>query len=176
MSENGTLSARQKKALRALLTTSTVRDAAKKASIGEATIHRYLRDPLFKSRLRVRQDELMTATVASLTTVASESIGKLGRALELLAEHMGASLADFITVDERGGWALDLGKAEDAGLLHLLRELDYDKDGNPRIRIHDSQTAARALAGIVLSLLDERRRVAELEELVARVDALERRG
>ena len=47
--------------------------------------------------------------------------------------------------------------------------------GNPRIKVHDSQSAARSLAGLVLSILDERRKVAELEDLVARVAALERR-
>ena len=175
MSGNDRLTARQKKALRALLSCSTVRAAAKRAGVGEATIHRYLHDPQFKAELRARQDELMAATVAGLTTVASESIGKLGQALDLLAEHMGANLADFITVDERGRWALDLAKTKAAGKLGLLKELDYDKDGNPRIKVHDSQTAARALAGLVLSILDERRKVAELEELTSRVAALERR-
>ena len=173
MSENGALSANQKKALSALLRCTSVRGAAAACGLGERTLHRYLGSELFKAKLRARQDEILAGTVASLTTVASEGISKLGDALDLLAEHMGANLADFIIVDERGRWDLDLAKAE--GKLHLLRELDYDKDGNPRIKVHDSQSAARSLAGLVLSILDERRKVAELEDLVARVAALERR-
>jgi hypothetical protein len=72
------LNTNQRRALQALLSEPTIRAAAEKAELGEATIYRYLRDEFFRDELRRRQDEILTATAAAL-------VGLRGKALETLA-------------------------------------------------------------------------------------------
>src|SRR5207248_955807 len=67
-----------------------------------------------------------------------------------LSDHAGATMADFITVAESGGWRVDLKRAEAAGKLRLNRKPSCDKHG-PRIELYDAQVA--------LELLGKRHRV-----------------
>jgi len=77
MSQTGTLNAKKRKALAALLACSTARGAAKAAGIGERTIWRYLGDPLFKRELRDLQDKAIMAAAASLSGLTGEAIETL---------------------------------------------------------------------------------------------------
>ena len=177
MAENGRrkLTTNQRKALAALLAEPTVRDAAKRAGLGETTLYRYLRDPDFTAELRQRQDEILTATTSALAGLSQDAIGALGEALTLLSDHAGGSVADFIEVDDKGGWRLDLAKAEDGDLLHLVRKLHTTKEGNDRLELHDAQAAADKLGRLALAILDARRRATELDDLAQRVARLEER-
>ena len=66
MAKNGVLSSNQRRALEALIATTSVRAAADKAGLGRRTLYRYLGDPAFKAELRKRQDAILSATTASL--------------------------------------------------------------------------------------------------------------
>lgn len=73
----------------------------------------------------------------------------------LLADHLRANLGDFVDCLKDDG-SLDLEKAQAKGVAHLVKELDctttYDEDGNKtvktKLKLHDSQTAAKVLADI----------------------------
>ena len=77
MTKNGRLSTNQRRALKALLSLSTVRAAAKKAELSETTLYRYLSDDVFKTELRKRQDETVAAVTASLVGQAGEAVSTL---------------------------------------------------------------------------------------------------
>lgn len=91
MAENGVkLSANQKRAMRALLTTSSIGKAAKQCGLGERTLQRYLANEHFRRELRARQDETVAATVAALS-------GLSGKATETLDGVMGSNEATAAT-------------------------------------------------------------------------------
>lgn len=75
MADTGTLSAKQKKAIAALLTAGTVARAAKVCRIGERTIFRWLNeDETFKAELQRAGDELIGATVRQLSDAAGLAV------------------------------------------------------------------------------------------------------
>lgn len=71
----------------------------------------------------------------------SEAAMSANEVLLRLAEHARGTLSDFFDIGDDGKPVLNLRKAEQAGKLHLLKKLKYDKDGNPEIELHDSQAA-----------------------------------
>ena len=75
------LSDNQKRAIRALLSTPSVRAAAAACSLAERTLHHYLADPAFTAALRAEQDKLTAASTAAL-------VGGAGLARETLADVM----------------------------------------------------------------------------------------
>jgi hypothetical protein len=61
--------------------------------------------------------------------------------LARLSQHASASMEDFIDYSW-GVPRIDLQKAANAGKLHLLKKVSYDKDGRlSSIELHDSQSA-----------------------------------
>lgn len=72
----------QRKAIAALLSEPTIRAAAKAAGLGERTIHRYLGDAAFKTELRKRQDQLLSAMTAALVGLSGEAVETLRALLE----------------------------------------------------------------------------------------------
>ena len=174
MAGTGTLSTNQRRALVALLSHGTIAEAAETAGLGERTVQRYLRDPVFKAELHARQDEIISATTAALAGLSQEAIKALGRSLAILTDQAAAVVADFIEVDDKGGWRLDLAKADDAGLLHLVKKLWTDKEGHDRLELHDAQSAADKLGRLALAIVEARRKATELDDLAQRVEALEK--
>lgn len=75
--------------------------------------------------------------------------------LQRLADMARADMGRFIRIRESGAWELDLEKAREAGLLHLVRELAYDSNGLPKIKLHDAKDALKQL-GKVHGLFVER--------------------
>lgn len=167
------LTQNQKKALNALLACSTTRGAALIAGLSERTVHRYLHMPHFKAALSERQDETLAATSAALSGLSQVAIEALTQALDVLSRQAGASMADFITFDEGGTWLFDLLSPASDGQLDLVKKLYTDRDDNGRLELHDSQSAAVALGRLAVSILEQRRKSHELDELAARVAALE---
>ena len=82
MADNGALSCRQRRFLQALLTSKTIREAARLAHVGERTAWRWLRDPTFKAELRQMQD-------AHLAEVTRVTVAGMTQALETLEAVMG---------------------------------------------------------------------------------------
>jgi len=71
----------QKKALAALLTSTTVDAAAEVAGVSHTTIFGYLREPEFKTALRTRQDAAVAGVVAGLSALAGTAVDVLGNAM-----------------------------------------------------------------------------------------------
>jgi phage terminase small subunit len=82
MNQKATLSTNQRRALDALLTCSTVTEAAKKAGLVRGTLHRYLSDPTFKAELHARQDQVIDAATAALSHLAGAAIATLRAILD----------------------------------------------------------------------------------------------
>ncbi len=77
-----TLSPKQATALEALLTTPDLKAAAEKANIGEATIHRYLKEPAFTAQYQAARRVIMSRHLDTLTEAAGEAIAQLRRLLK----------------------------------------------------------------------------------------------
>ena len=167
------LNTNQRNALAALLSHGTVEAAAAACGLTKRTLFRYLNDAAFVAELHRRQDAILGGVVARLTTLAGESVDKLARALDLLDAHTRATIAPFVTIGEDGKWTVDVAAAECAGALPMVRKLDTDRDGNTRLELHDAQRAADRLGRLVLGVLEQRRKQAEIEQLTVRVSALE---
>jgi hypothetical protein len=68
---------RQERALCALLTCSTQKDAALAAGISEPTLWRYMNDPAFKRRLREAQRHALTQTALRVQRGAGDAVSVL---------------------------------------------------------------------------------------------------
>jgi hypothetical protein len=75
--ENGSLSARQEKALVALLACPTHEMAAKQAGIGTRTLRDYLQQPAFQAAYLARRKEAMAAAVALAQQHATDCVAVL---------------------------------------------------------------------------------------------------
>ena len=71
----------QEKALAALLATSSISEAAKKAKLSETTLHRYLKDDEFKKGFRLARRSLVEASTAQIQSSTSEAVETLKRNL-----------------------------------------------------------------------------------------------
>jgi hypothetical protein len=69
--------ANKEKVLIALVETSSVRGAAKKSGIGEATIYRYLQDKVFLSEYRNARRQTVETAIAQMQNAASEAVERL---------------------------------------------------------------------------------------------------
>jgi AcrR family transcriptional regulator len=67
----------REKILIALIETSSVREAAKKSGIGEATIYRYLQDKEFLSEYRNARRQTVESAIAQIQNAASEAVERL---------------------------------------------------------------------------------------------------
>lgn len=161
---DGTLTRRQTRAIEAVLTTPNLATAAGKAGLATRTIYTYMRNPAFVAELRRRQDELHNLTVARLAKwLPDAALDKIGDRLEILAQHAAATLSDFIDVLDSGGYVVNLKKAEQAGVLHLIKKLWTTKDGVVQIELYDAQSAATSLMRLALDILSEQCKAAELD-------------
>jgi phage terminase small subunit len=73
MGDNDRLSTSKRRIIAALATTSTVRDAARVAGVGETTAYRYLSDPVVKAELAHRQDAMLAQVCAGIVEDMSEA-------------------------------------------------------------------------------------------------------
>ncbi len=67
----------KEKVLVALIETSSIREAAKKTCIGEATIYRYLQDADFKKDYRNARRQTVESAIAQMQNAASEAVERL---------------------------------------------------------------------------------------------------
>jgi uncharacterized membrane protein YheB (UPF0754 family) len=77
MSENVTLSANQQRALTALLTEKTVRDAAQKTGLSEKTLYRYLAEDPFRQALQQATGAIYAEVSNRLTADIMTALKKL---------------------------------------------------------------------------------------------------
>jgi AcrR family transcriptional regulator len=67
----------KEKVLIALIETSSIREAAKKSGIGEATIYRYLQDKEFLAEYRNARRQTVESAIAQMQNAASEAVDRL---------------------------------------------------------------------------------------------------
>jgi DNA-binding MurR/RpiR family transcriptional regulator len=67
----------KEKVLIALIETSSVREAAKKSGIGEATVYRFLQDKAFLSEYRNARRQTVETAIAQMQNAASEAVERL---------------------------------------------------------------------------------------------------
>lgn len=78
MTKNGNLTPRQRSAITALLTERNIRAAARKAGVGERTLHRWLdSDAAFQTALWEAETEAISAAVRQLAEFAGEAVEAL---------------------------------------------------------------------------------------------------
>ena len=71
------LNRNQRRAIDALMRTSTVRDAANRCGLSESTMWRYLGEPNFEACLAERQDKATAGLAAALCGLTDEAIATL---------------------------------------------------------------------------------------------------
>ena len=71
------LTAKQESAISTLLSASTIKEAAKVAGVGEATIFRWLQQEAFQIAYREARKQTVTHAIAQLQKACSEAVGTL---------------------------------------------------------------------------------------------------
>ena len=92
MTQNGAISARQKKLIGALLTHATITAACAAAGVGRSTLRRWLTNPVFVSELHYQEQELLQAVSRALLTQAEGANAALSEILTDKANPPGARL------------------------------------------------------------------------------------
>ena len=77
---------KQARAIAALLQAETIREAAKEAGLAEATLHRYLKDDVFKAAYREAKREVVEHAICQL----QRSAGKAVKALSAIIDEQEA--------------------------------------------------------------------------------------
>lgn len=75
VSESKKLTPKQEQAIRALLTSKNVGEAAVAAGVSERTLYRWLTDPAFRAALSVAEGDLLDAATRRLLTLQDDAIG-----------------------------------------------------------------------------------------------------
>lgn len=77
MTENGTLTPKQHRAITALLTERDIRSAATAAGVGERTLWRWLGNPVFRAFLAATEGEVIDAATRRLLSLQDSAIDAL---------------------------------------------------------------------------------------------------
>lgn len=123
MGTNNKLATKHIRAIKALMENPTVKDAAKAAGISGDTMHAYLRKPEFLAELKERQDQVLSATVASLSELSGEAAKVLRELLEDEGPSDSVKLRAAVAVLDRAGMGEAADKAGDPKLAILLDKL-----------------------------------------------------
>lgn len=77
MAQIGTLSARQVRAIEALLTSPSISEAAEACGIGRRTLHTWLEDPEFKQALAAAESEAISLAVREMIGDMRENLATM---------------------------------------------------------------------------------------------------
>ena len=124
MTDNDSLSVRQKRAVVALLQSTSIKEAASVAGIGEKTMYRYLNDDAFRAELHAQQDAALAAAAAALAGMMGDALATLRDTLQDDDASDSVKVrATQIIVDERR-------MIELVALARDVRQLENGRDGN----------------------------------------------
>ncbi len=96
MSENLTLSAKQRRAIEALLTCGAVSQAAIAAGVSRPTLYRWLHDANFQAALREAEKEAIEGLSRSLVTLGSKAASTLDGAMDTATDGVRVRAADVV--------------------------------------------------------------------------------
>lgn len=111
MVENGRLSAKQERALEALLLEPNIRAAARSAKVGETTLFRWLNEADFSQMYRAARRKIFDDALSDLQKATGEAVATLRRNLQ--AESEGAQIRAAIALIELAIRGRELGELED---------------------------------------------------------------
>jgi AcrR family transcriptional regulator len=86
----------KEKVLAALIETSSVRDAAKKSGIAEATVYRYLQDKEFLAEYRNARRQTVESAIAQMQNAATAAVYKLTELMNCENPAVAARCAQII--------------------------------------------------------------------------------
>jgi DNA-binding transcriptional MerR regulator len=92
--------ARHDRAITALLTSPSIRQAASRAGVSERTLRRWIKDSLFADRLTVAQREAQDTALGQVRGLAGQAVAAIRRAL--VCEQPGVELRAAVEVLEMG--------------------------------------------------------------------------
>lgn len=113
MSENERLSAKQQRAIEALLTEPTTRSAAEAAKVSEATIFRWLAEPVFAAMYREARGRLLESTLTALQAASADAVTCLRDVINDKAAQVSARVSAAKTVLELGLKAREVLEVEE---------------------------------------------------------------
>lgn len=96
MQENDTLQPKQLKAITALLSQPTIRDAAKESNISETTLWRWLQEATFQSAYRQARRQVVEQAMSELQASCNAAVATLRRNLDCGAANVEVSAAKTI--------------------------------------------------------------------------------
>lgn len=99
MSETGKLTATQHKAIAALLTCASVRQASKQSGVAERTLHRWMQDAAFQAALTDAQSRAVQAHVTALIAQLADNRQAM-IAIRDGAQHESTRLRASIAIDD----------------------------------------------------------------------------
>ncbi len=102
MNETERLSAKQQRALEALLTEPTTRAAAAAAEVSEATIWRWLAEPEFSAAYRAARGRLLESTLTALQSASVDAVVCLREILNDKTAQVSARVSAAKSVLELG--------------------------------------------------------------------------
>lgn len=115
-------------------------EAARRAGYSERTARSIgaenLTKPDIAEEIRIRTEEM--------------AMGK-DELLARLGDMARGSMEDFISFNEAPypTFVLDLDKARRRNKLHLIKKIEYDKDGNPKIELYSALDAEKTIAQMI---------------------------
>lgn len=88
--------------------------------------------------------------LAEIQERTAEKAMGLNEALGKLGDIARGTMEDFVsfTYEPYPCFVLDLGKAKERGMLHLIKKLEYDKDGNPKIELYSAADANKVIVDL----------------------------
>lgn len=99
---------------------------------------------------RIQASRLLTNAniLAEIQRRTKDNAMELDEALSRLADIARGSMEDFVsfTYEPYPDFVLDLGKARERGVLHLIKKLKYNKDGLPEIELYGADDASKFIA------------------------------
>jgi len=128
MSGHG-LTPRQRRAVELLAAGLSYREAASELGIGEATLRRWRKKPLFAAALREAEKQIWDATIRKLRALGERAVHALGKALDDPDGTPSSRIAAAKTILEMSAKAEIFARLED--LENRLARLEGKRVGTP---------------------------------------------
>lgn len=129
MAENDTLTPTQRRAITALLTERTTRDAAKAARVSERTLWRWLDDPAFKAELTRQEGAVIDQVTRGLLAMQEDALKGLS---ELMSGFGGRVSAGVRLQAVKTALEIQLKYRELNTLEERIRKLEEAQNVKPK--------------------------------------------